>query len=95
MSLATPARARSPKSTRGSGDGFAARTVLFNDDVHTFDEVARQLVKATRCTYEKGMALAGQVHAKGSAVVYSGALERCEAVAAVLEEIRLRAVVER
>jgi ATP-dependent Clp protease adapter protein ClpS len=52
--------------------------------------VAVQLMKAIRCTYERGMQLANVVHYTGSAVVYSGPRERCEAVAAVLQDIRLR-----
>lgn len=83
------------KTTTGSGSGFEAKTILFNDDFHTFDDVARQLVKAIRCSYAKGMGLANVVHTLGSAIVYSGHPERCEAVAMVLEEIRLRTIVER
>src|ERR1041385_469720 len=75
--------------------GFGAKTILFNDDFHTFEEVAKQLVRATRCSFAQGMALANKVHTTGSAVVYSGRLERCEAVAMVLEEIALRVVVEK
>lgn len=84
------------KKTIGrSASQFAAKTILFNDDVHTFEEVAYQLVKAIRCTYTRGMELANEVHTKGSAVVYTGPLERCEAVAMVLEDIRLLVRVER
>ena len=83
------------KSTTGTRAGHSARVVLFNDDVHTFDEVAAQLVKATRCTYEKAMGLANTVHQIGSAVVYEGHFERCEAVAMVLGDIGLKTAVER
>ncbi len=83
------------RSSTGQGSGFEAKTILFNDDFHTFDDVARQLVKAIRCPYSKGMALANVVHNLGSAIVYSGHPERCEAVAMVLEEIKLRTIVER
>ncbi len=75
--------------------GYGARTVLFNDDVHTFDEVAVQLVKAIGCTVTRGLELAAEVHHNGSAVVYSGHFERCEAVAMVLEDIRLLVKIER
>jgi ATP-dependent Clp protease adaptor protein ClpS len=27
-----------------------AKVILFNDEVHTFDEVISQLIKATRCS---------------------------------------------
>src|SRR5882724_1303641 len=83
------------KESIGTHVGFEARTILFNDDFHTFDDVASQLVKAIRCPYSKGMALANVVHNLGSAIVYTGHLERCEAVAMVLEQIRLRVIVER
>jgi ATP-dependent Clp protease adaptor protein ClpS len=71
------------------------KTVLFNCDCHTFQDVAVQLMKAIRCTFERGMQLAGIVHNTGSAVVYTGPRERCEAVAAVLEDIGLAAKVDR
>lgn len=83
------------KATIGTGVGRGARVVLFNDDVHTFDEVAGQLVKAIRCSYTRGLALANAVHVQGSAVVYEGHLERCEAVAMVLGDIGLKTTVER
>jgi len=64
--------------------------ILFNDDVHTFDDVAFQLVKAIACPLEAGYAFAEEVHTTGSAKVYEGDLESCERVATVLEEIRLK-----
>jgi hypothetical protein len=93
--LATKAPLKQKQSDTGTGRGFGCRTVLFNDDIHTFDQVAYQLMKAINCTFTKGMELATVVDRAGSAVVYSGHLERCEAVAMVLEEIRLRVNVER
>ncbi len=89
---ATLKRAQSREETSSR---FEARTILFNDEVHTFDEVARQLVKATGCTYGRGMTLANVVHYTGSAIVYMGPVERCEAVAMVLEDIKLKTLVER
>lgn len=86
---------RKPQTTDRSGHGDAAKVVLLNDDWHTFDEVAGQLVKATKCTYSRGLALANVVHHTGSAIVYSGPVERCEAVAMVLEAIRLKVLVEK
>lgn len=65
------------------------KTVLFNCDCHTFDEVERQLIKAIHCSLARARDYAWEVHSKGLAVVYTGARERCEAVAAVLEDIRL------
>lgn len=93
------AAVKAPKKVKresiGGTSGFEAKTILFNDDFHTFDEVARQLMKAIRCTYSKAMGLANVVHNLGSAIVYTGHPERCEAVAMVLSEIKLRVIVER
>jgi len=82
------------KTTDSTRSSSGWKTVLFNCNCHTFHEVALQLTKAIRCTYEKGMHYANLVHYTGCAVVYSGARERCEAVAGILEDIGLRVKVE-
>ena len=46
-------------------------------------------MKAIRCSQSQARKLAWEVHSKGSAVVYTGHRERCEAVAMVLEDIGL------
>jgi ATP-dependent Clp protease adapter protein ClpS len=71
-----------------------AKVILFNDEVHTFDEVIGQLIKATRCTREKAEALAWEVHTTGKAMVYTGELSRCMEVSGVLEEIELMTQIE-
>lgn len=70
--------------------GGGWRTVLFNCDCHTFDEVERQLMKAIRCSLSRARGLSWEVHTQGQAVVYEGPRERCEAVADVLGSIGLR-----
>ncbi|PID57659.1 MAG: Clp protease ClpS [Ignavibacteriae bacterium] len=65
------------------------RVFLFNDDVHTFDEVILQLMKAIRCTFEKARAYAFEVHVKGKAMVFGGSMAECLKVSSVLEEIAL------
>ena len=67
------------------------KTILFNCECHTFDEVERQLIKAIRCTLSVARRFSTEVHEKGFAVVYRGPKERCEAVAMTLGEIGLRA----
>jgi ATP-dependent Clp protease adaptor protein ClpS len=71
-----------------------AKVILFNDDVHTFDEVINQLIKATRCTQEKAEGLAWEVHTRGRAVVFSGEMMRCVQVSGILEEIQLMTQIE-
>ncbi|MBI2070850.1 MAG: ATP-dependent Clp protease adaptor ClpS [Elusimicrobia bacterium] len=79
------------KKSRPSDDVFFGwKTILFNCDCHTFADVIVQLLKAIRCTRHQAETIAWQVHNTGSAVVYQGPREKCEAVAAVLEDIKLK-----
>lgn len=70
------------------------RVILFNDDTHTFDEVILQIQKAVGCSIERATMLMWEAHSTGQALVYSGDIEKCEAVAGVLEQIALRVSIE-
>lgn len=63
--------------------------ILYNDDVHTFDEVITQLIKATGCSASQAEKLAWTVHTEGKATVYEGTFEECFEVQGVLREIEL------
>ncbi|MDP2210049.1 MAG: ATP-dependent Clp protease adaptor ClpS [Bacteroidota bacterium] len=71
-----------------------AKVILFNDEVHSFDEVIYQIIRAVRCDFEKAKALTNQVHNYGKAVVYSGEMARCIEISGILEEIELMTQVE-
>ncbi|MBI4417674.1 MAG: ATP-dependent Clp protease adaptor ClpS [Ignavibacteriales bacterium] len=71
-----------------------AKVILFNDDIHTFDEVIGQLIKATGCEHSRAEALAWEVHTKGMAAVYEGPMNECLKVSSVLEEIALHTKIE-
>ena len=71
-----------------------AKVILFNDELHTFDEVIAQLIKATHCSAHKAEALAWEVHTTGRAVVFAGELPRCVEVSSILEEIDLMTQIE-
>ena len=71
-----------------------AKVLLFNDDVHTFEEVIAQLIKALRCTMAKAEGLAAEAHNNGKAVVFTGELMRCMEVSNILEEIQLMTQIE-
>ena len=73
---------------------LAARVILFNDEEHTFDEVIRQIVKATRCSASEAELLTLEVHFRGKARVFEGSMNDCLRVSAVLEEIALHTQVE-
>ena len=82
-------REKKPEDSAGSG-GEPWKTVLFNCDCHTFDEVERIVMKATRCTLSRARQISNEVHTRGSAVVHDGPRERCESVADVLASVGLR-----
>jgi len=63
--------------------------ILFDDDIHTFDEVINQLIKALGCTVEKAEQITLKVHNEGKALVYEGAFEECLKINSVLQEIQL------
>jgi ATP-dependent Clp protease adaptor protein ClpS len=65
-------------------------TILWNCDCHTFEQVARQLMKAIACSYDEGMTIAGRVHNEGKAVVRVGPKTECTRVGRILAEIGLR-----
>jgi ATP-dependent Clp protease adaptor protein ClpS len=65
------------------------RVILFNDEVHTFDEVIRQIVIAIDCSVARAEALAWQVHTKGKANVFDGGFEACFRVQSILRDIEL------
>ena len=71
-----------------------AKVVLFNDEVHTFEEVIGQIIKATGCDLSKAQALTWEVHNNGRAIVYEGEMTKCVRVSAVLEEIDLMTQIE-
>ncbi len=71
-----------------------AKVILFNDDVHTFDEVIEQIIKAIKCDYPRAEALTWEVHNNGKAVVYTGDMTKCLEVNSVLEEIALHTQIE-
>ncbi len=63
--------------------------ILYNDDVHSFNEVVFQVQKAVGVSSEIAFEITMEAHTKGQAVCYSGTRDDCEKVAAVLREIEL------
>ena len=65
------------------------KVLLFNDNIHTFDEVIGQVTKATGCGSDHAEKIAWEVHTRGKAIVYDGEISECLRVSSVLEEIAL------
>jgi len=65
------------------------RVILYDDDIHTFDEVIEQLIKALGCNQSRAEELTFKVHNEGKAEVFEGSFEECFEVNGVLKEIQL------
>ena len=91
--VVAPAKEPLPSRPEDATD-LPSHVVLYNDDYHTFEDVALQLMKAIGCSAVRGYAYAFEVHTTGRAIVYRGALIRCLNVAEILREINLRVEVQ-
>ncbi|MDZ7291012.1 MAG: ATP-dependent Clp protease adaptor ClpS [candidate division KSB1 bacterium] len=78
----------------GTRIGEPWKVVLYNDNIHTFDEVILQLQKATGCSVQRAEQIAFEAHTKGKAVAFSGEFNECFRVAGVLREIQLIVEIE-
>ncbi|MEX0723056.1 MAG: ATP-dependent Clp protease adaptor ClpS [Gracilimonas sp.] len=65
------------------------RLILYDDDIHTFDEVISQLMKATGCSLSEAEDKTWKVHNEGKALVHEGEFEECLRIDNVLKEIQL------
>ncbi len=68
---------------------FPYKVILYNDNIHTFDEVIHQVCKAIECKGEHAEAIAFEVHSKGKSIVYNGDMSECLRVSSILGEIAL------
>ena len=73
---------------------FGSKVVLFNDEIHTFDEVINQIIKAIGCSLNYAEQLTLEVHSKEKAAVFEGEMLNCIQVSDVLEEIGLHTQIE-
>lgn len=70
------------------------KVILYNDNIHSFDEVIMQLIKALGCGSQKAEEIAFEAHTKGKAIAFSGAFEECFRVTGILREIQLIVEIE-
>lgn len=78
----------------GSRIGEPWKVILFNDDIHTFDEVIMQLQKALGCGAKRAEKIAFEAHTRGKAIAFDGEFPECFRVAGVLREIQLIVEIE-
>jgi ATP-dependent Clp protease adaptor protein ClpS len=82
------------EETDGTETDTPSKVILFNDEVHTFEDVISQLQKAISCSRQRGESLAWEVHTRGKACVYTGDMNNCLRVSGILEEIALHTQIE-
>lgn len=73
---------------------LGSKVILFNDDIHSFEEVTQQIIKAIKCSENEAEAYTWEVHSKGKACVFTGEMHECLRVSSVLEEIGLHTQIE-
>jgi ATP-dependent Clp protease adaptor protein ClpS len=69
--------------------------ILYNDDVHSMDEVLEQTQLATGYDIERCVHIVLEAHTQGRAIAYTGSENDCERVARILRRIRLQVETDR
>ncbi|MCA9731766.1 MAG: ATP-dependent Clp protease adaptor ClpS [Deferribacteres bacterium] len=70
------------------------KVLLYNDDIHSFEEVILQLIKAIGCDELTAESIALEAHFRGKAVAYVGEFAKCFRVMGILREIQLVVEIE-
>ena len=70
------------------------KVILYNDDIHSFEEVTLQIIKATGCSTADAVRIMLTAHLKGKALAYTGTFDECFRVNGVLREIQLITEIE-
>lgn len=92
-SVDVPIRREDPTSVGPSGGAY--HVILYNDDIHAFDDVVRQVQKATGSSTENAVAITLQAHETGRSVCYAGPHDTCAKVADILREIGLHVEIDK
>jgi len=78
----------------GSRLGEPWKVILYNDDIHTFEEVIVQLQKALGCGQSRAEQIALEAHSRGKAIAYNGKFEECFRIMGILRQIQLIVEIE-
>lgn len=70
------------------------KVILFNDEIHSFDEVILQLIKALGCGEQRATEIALEAHLQGKALALVGSFAECFRVVSILREIQLIVEIE-
>ena len=70
------------------------KVILYNDDIHSFEEVILQLIKATGCSTADAVRITFKAHLTGKALAFTGTFDECFRVNGILREIQLVTEIE-
>ena len=84
---------RLEKRTHAGGEGY--RVLLYNDELHTQEEVVIQLRRALSCPLEQAIEIMLRAHTNGKAVVTITTRDQAQHIAKILREIALVVRVDR
>lgn len=68
--------------------------ILYNDEIHSTEEVHNQIKKATGFGDQKAYAIMMEAHESGKAAVVQGDMPKCLRVTGILNEIGLHTEIE-
>jgi ATP-dependent Clp protease adaptor protein ClpS len=68
--------------------------LLYNDDVHAFEDVILWVQKAAGCTLDEAIAITIEAHTQGRAVAFRGDKTDCERVCGALRSHGLQAEID-
>ena len=70
------------------------KVILYNDEIHSFEEVTLQLMKATGCSTADAIRIMLVAHLRGKALAFTGPFDECFRVNGILREIQLVTEIE-
>lgn len=83
-----------PSDEERARPGRPWRVILYNDDVHLFEDVVLWVQKATGCALHVAEQITLTAHNTGRAVCYEGEKEECQRVAGSLRNHGLQVEVD-
>ncbi|MGH7274988.1 MAG: ATP-dependent Clp protease adaptor ClpS [Nitrospiria bacterium] len=90
----SPAGVAEIEEAEETARGLPWCVILYDDEVHSFDEVIHQVQKATGVSLKAAFEITLQAHTMGRAVCFRGSLPDCERVAGILREINLHVEIQ-
>jgi ATP-dependent Clp protease adapter protein ClpS len=90
--IATPTPTATPQNNSTGGEGY--KVILFNDEIHSVDQVINQLILALQCPLDIAIDITLRAHSRGKAIVTISDKDEADRIARILRAIALVVSVE-